>query len=37
MDNWNYDNLQDGGDFSHACVIMLKYFGKKLEMQKMNT
>ncbi len=37
LDNSNYDNLQDGGDFSHAYVIMHKYFGKKLEMQKMST
>jgi len=28
LDNSNYDNLQDGGDFSHAYVIMHKYFGK---------
>jgi len=37
LDNPNYDNLHGGGDFSHANVIMHKYFGKKLEMQKMNT
>ncbi len=36
MDNSNYDNLHGGGDFSHANVIMHKYFGKNLEMQKMN-
>jgi len=35
LDNSNYDN--GGGDFSHAYVIMHKYFGKKSEMQKMNT
>jgi hypothetical protein len=28
--------LHGGGDFSHAHVIMHKYFGKKLEMQKLN-
>jgi hypothetical protein len=33
----NYDNFHGGGDFSHAYVIMHKYFGKKLEMQKINT
>jgi hypothetical protein len=37
LDNLNYDDLQDGADFSHVYVIMLKYFGKKLEIQKMNT
>ncbi len=37
LDNSNYDNLHGGGDSSHANVIMHKYFGKKLEMQKMNT
>jgi hypothetical protein len=26
-----------GVDFSHAYVIMHKYFGKKLDMQKMST
>jgi hypothetical protein len=26
-----------GGDFSHVYVIMHKYFGKKSEIQKMNT
>jgi hypothetical protein len=34
LDDENYDNFHGGGDFSHAYVIMLKYFGKKLEMQK---
>ncbi len=29
MDNSNYDNFHGGGDFSHAYVIMHKYFGKK--------
>ncbi len=37
LDNSNYDNLHGGDDFSHAYVIMHKYFGKKLELQKMNT
>jgi hypothetical protein len=32
-----YDNLHGGGDFLHAYVIMHKYFGKNLEMQKMST
>ncbi len=31
LDNSNYDNLHGDGDFSHAYVIMHKYFGKKLE------
>jgi hypothetical protein len=30
--NSNYDNLHGGGDFSHAYVVMHKYFGKQLEM-----
>jgi hypothetical protein len=34
LDNSNHDN--GGGDFSHAYLIMHKYFGKKPEMQKMN-
>ncbi len=29
MDNSNYDNFHGGGDFSHAYVIMHKYFRKK--------
>jgi len=29
LDNSNYDNLHGGGDFSHAYVIMHKYFDKK--------
>jgi len=29
LDNSNYDNFHGGGDFSHAYVIMHKYFGKK--------
>jgi hypothetical protein len=29
LNNSNYDNLHGGGDFSHAHVIMHKYFGKK--------
>ncbi len=37
LDNSNYDHLHGGVDFSHAYVIMHKYFGKKLEVQKMNT
>jgi len=27
MNNSNYDNFHDGGDFLHAYVIMFKYFG----------
>ncbi len=27
LDNLNYDNFHGGGDFSHAYVIMHKYFG----------
>ncbi len=30
LDNSNYDNLHGGGDFSHAYVVMYKYFCKKL-------
>ncbi len=37
LDNSNYDNFHGGGDFSHAFVIMHKYFGKKSKMQKINT
>jgi len=37
LDNSNYDNFHDGGDFSHAYVIMHKYFDKKQKMQKMKT
>ncbi len=37
MNNSNYDNLHGGGYFSHAYVILHKYFRKKSEMQKMNT
>jgi len=33
----NYDNFHVGGDFSHAYVIMHKYFGKKPKMKKMST
>jgi hypothetical protein len=29
LDSSNYDNFHGGGDFSHAYVIMHKYFGKK--------
>jgi hypothetical protein len=29
LDNSNYDNFHGGGDFSHAYVIMHKYFDKK--------
>jgi hypothetical protein len=32
LDNSNNDNFHGGGEFSHAYVIMHKYFGKKLEM-----
>jgi hypothetical protein len=28
----NYDDLHGGGDFSHAYIIMHKYFGKKPKM-----
>jgi hypothetical protein len=37
LDKSNYDNFHGGDDFSHAYVIMHKYFGKKPKMQKMNT
>ncbi len=37
LDNSNYGNLHGGGDFSHAYFIMHKYFGEKLEVQKMST
>ncbi len=37
LDNSKYDNLHGGGIFLHAYVIMHKYFGKELEMQKMST
>ncbi len=37
LDNSNYDNLDGDGDFSHAYVIMHKYFGKRLKMQKIST
>ncbi len=36
LDTSNYDNFHGGGDFSHAYVIMHKYFGKKPKMQKIN-
>jgi hypothetical protein len=36
LDNSNYDNLDGGGDFSHAYIIMHKYFGKKPKMQRIN-
>jgi len=29
LNNSNYDHFHGGGDFSHAYVIMHKYFGKK--------
>jgi hypothetical protein len=29
LDNSNYDNFHGGGDFSHAYVIIHKYFGIK--------
>jgi hypothetical protein len=29
LDNSNYDNSYDSGDFSYACVIMHQYSGKK--------
>jgi len=32
LDDSKYDNLHGGGDFSHAYVIMHKYFGKKFKM-----
>ncbi len=28
LDNSTYDNFHGSGDFSHAYVIMHKYFGK---------
>jgi len=37
LDNSNYDHFHCGGDFSHAYVIMHKYFVKKSKMQKINT
>jgi hypothetical protein len=37
LNNSNYNNFHGGDDFSHAYVIMHKYFGKKSEMQKMTT
>jgi hypothetical protein len=37
LNNLNNSNFHDGGDFSHTNVIMHQYFGKKSEMQKMNT
>ncbi len=36
MDNSNYDNFHGGGDFSHAYVIMHKYFGKKQKINKIH-
>jgi hypothetical protein len=32
LDNSNYHSFHGGGDFSHAYVIMHKYFGKKPEL-----
>jgi hypothetical protein len=32
LDNSNYDHFHGGGEFSHAYVIMHKYFGWKLEL-----
>jgi hypothetical protein len=32
LDDSNYDHLHGGGSFSHAHVIMHKYFDKKLKM-----
>jgi hypothetical protein len=37
LNNSNYDHFHGGRDFSHAYVIMHKYFGKKPKMQKMST
>jgi len=37
LDNSNYDKFPGSCDFSHAYLIMHTYFGKKLEMQTMNT
>ncbi len=34
FNNSNYDNFHGGGVFSHAYVIMHKYFGKKPKMKK---
>jgi hypothetical protein len=37
LDNSNYINFHGGDDFSHAYVNASIIFGKKLEMQNMNT
>jgi len=37
LDNSNNNKFHGGADFSHAYVIMHKYFGKKPEIKKMNT
>jgi hypothetical protein len=37
LDKSNYDNFHGGDDFSHAFVIMHKYFGKNPKKQEMNT
>jgi hypothetical protein len=37
LNNSNYDHFHGGGDFSHAYVIVHKYFAKKSKMQKMST
>ncbi len=37
LDSSNYDNFHGGNDFSHAYVIMHKYFCKKPKMQKIST
>ncbi len=34
LDNSNYDNLHASHDFSHAYVIMHKYFGRILNAKK---
>jgi len=37
LDNSNYANFHGDGDFLDVYVIMHQYFGKKSEMQKINT
>ncbi len=33
LDNWNYDNLHGGGDFSHAYVSMPNILVKKIKIK----
>jgi hypothetical protein len=37
LDNSIHDHFHRGGDFSHAYVIMNKYFDKISKMEKMST